>query len=212
MLTGINEDRLLAMTVEEKRLLDNIKKALYQSDTAMQSGSPEDAALPELFKAIDTAKTLRGMLRGERVSHANNKRQFIDFLSLEIPLAASGSDTWELKLEDGSVRSYGFGDIVYSIRCMIHQNENLNAAEDVDYHVLVNWEEGHPHCIAEQIGGRLVVYGTVLWRRLREVIAKFITGIEGLISFLTEGTFDITCRPSAGSILPSRNPRTRPIG
>lgn len=35
MSVGI--DRLLSMTEQEKRLLDNVKKAFYESDMAMES-------------------------------------------------------------------------------------------------------------------------------------------------------------------------------
>ncbi|NOY42474.1 MAG: hypothetical protein GXP26_11635 [Planctomycetes bacterium] len=211
MLEGIQSDRLLAMTDREKRWLDNVKKAFQQSDLALQSGTPEDECLAELFKAIDTAKTLRRSLRGEDASHSQNKKRFIEFLGLEIPMARPGESEWTLVLKDGSTKSYHFGEIVYDIRCMVHENENLNVAEDVDHHILLDWSQPHPQIFANQINGTFVCNGYFLWNRLRQVLAKFITGIDGSISFATNGSFSITIEPEMGSIAPERKPRTKPV-
>jgi hypothetical protein len=45
MVQEVNRQRLLAMTAQERRWLDNIKKAFYESDLAMQSSAPEDRCL-----------------------------------------------------------------------------------------------------------------------------------------------------------------------
>ena len=79
MFKGIDDNRLLNMTDVERRWLDNIKKAFHESDQALQSGRHEDRCLEELFKAIDTAKTLRRSLRGEDTSGKDNKKRFIEF-------------------------------------------------------------------------------------------------------------------------------------
>jgi hypothetical protein len=211
MFDGIETDRLLAMNDREQRWFDNMKKAFHHSDQALQSGSPEDECLAELFKAIDIAKTLRRSLRGEDVSHHQNKQRFIDFLGLEIPMARPGESEWELTLKTGGTKKYHFGEIVYDIRCMIHENENLNAAEDVDYHILLDWSQPHPYIFANQINGTFVCNGYFLWNRLRQVMAKFITGIDGMISFATNRSFSITIEPEMGSITPERRPRSKPV-
>lgn len=59
MLEGVSEERIHAMTPQELRWLDNLKKAFYESDQSFRSGAPQDQCLEELCKAIDTAKTLQ---------------------------------------------------------------------------------------------------------------------------------------------------------
>ena len=211
MFDGTDEKRLIAMSDRERRWFDNIKKAFNESDKALQSGSPEDECLAELFKAIDTAKTLRRSLRGEDVSPSHNKQRFIEFLGLEIPMARPGKSEWELTLGTGETRKFHFGEIVYDIRCMIHENENLNVAEDVDYHILLDWSQPHPYVFANQVNGTFVCNGYFLWKRLREVLAGFITGIDGMISFATTGSFSTTIEPKIGAIAPERRPRSKPL-
>jgi hypothetical protein len=100
MFDGYDGQRLLAMTDREKRWLDNVKKAFYESDRALQSGNPEDRCLEELFKAVDTAKTLRLSLRGEDVSPCDNKKRFIEFLGVGIPAARPGVSEFELLVRE----------------------------------------------------------------------------------------------------------------
>lgn len=211
MLEGVEIERLLAMTNREKRWLDNIKKAFYDSDIAFKSGRPEDHCLAELFKAIDTAKTLRRSLRGEPVTRTSNRDLFIEFLGLEIPMARPGESEWSFQLKDGTTKKCHFGEIVYDIRCMIHENENLNAAEDVDYHILLDWSRPHSLVFAHEIDGKSVFNGRLLCSRLRQVLAKFITVIDGLISFAANQSFEVSCEPSPGAIVPERKPRPNPI-
>jgi len=204
MLEGIEAQRLLHMTAHEKRWLNNVKKALYESDRALQSGLPEDRCLEELFKGVDTAKTLRRSLRGEDTSPRDHKKRFIEFLALEIPCAGQGGSTFPLV--DARRRrnvAYSFGEIVYEIRCMIHENENLNAAEDVDYHILLDWSVRNPQFYAQVCDGMSVFNGYFLWNRLREVLSKFITGIEGMIASAEGRPWFISCRPDLGSIAPA---------
>ena len=92
MFDGYDEQRMLAMNDRELRWFDNIKKAFSESDSAFKSGKPHDECLAQLFKGIDTAKTLRRSLRGEDTSHNHNKTRFIEFLSLDIPLTRSDGD------------------------------------------------------------------------------------------------------------------------
>jgi hypothetical protein len=207
MFDGIDNQRVLRMTKREKRWLDNVRKAFYASDTALQTGTHEDRSLEELFKAIDTAKTLRRSLQGKRVSSKDNKKLFIDFLGLEVPCFRPGEFEIELRhARTGKLCKYSFGEIVYDIRCMIHENENLSAAEGVDYHVLLDWS-GRSPLLAEVRGGQIVVNGFLLWSRLREVLAKFITIIEAVIETAEKGSGSAGIRPALGSIRPPARKR-----
>jgi hypothetical protein len=209
MFEGYDDNRLLAMTDRERRWLDNIKKAFHESDRALQSGRPEDRCLEELFKGIDTAKTLRRSLRGEDTSSRDNKKRFVEFLGLEIPAAQPGGSEIELLERDsGKMRKYTLGEIIYSIRCMVHENENLNVAEAVDYHILLDWSVRNPIAAAVVRDGTIVCNGYFIWNRLREILSKFITGIEGMIAFATNPrSFSVSIEPDIGSIIPIRRAR-----
>jgi len=216
MFNGYDGKRLLAMTYRERRWLDNVKKAFYESDRALQSGHPEDRCLEELFKAVDTAKTLRRSLRGEDVSHHDNRKRFIEFLGLEIPSARPDGHAVELlKRETGKLRKFTLGEIIYEIRCMVHENENLNVDEDVDYHILLDWSKRHPDYFAVMRNGTYVCNGYFIWNRLREILSKFVTGIDGMIAIASNASsISVTIRPEIGSITPERKRRrgSRPSG
>ena len=210
MFERISEKSVLEMTAQQKRWLDNIKKAFYESDRAFQSGVPEDRCLEELFKAIDTAKTLRRSLRGEDISTKDNKKYFIEFLGLEIPCFRSSESRFELRVKrSGELKEYTFADIVYDIRCMVHENENLNAEEGIDYHILLDWSADNPLNFAEVRDGQITLNAQFLSQRLREVLAKFITGIESKITQATQGYFSISIRPDIGSVRPEKYRRRR---
>jgi hypothetical protein len=200
MFSDISDDRVVAMTPKERRWFDNIKKAFKESDEAFRNGTPQDRCLEELFKAVDTAKTLRRSLRGEDTSHRDNRKRFIEFLSLEIPCASS---LFELRDAERGVRSYSLCDLFYDMRCKIHENENLNAEEEVDYHIMVDWSVGQTYFATVQ-DGKAVLNGYFVWNRLREILAKFITGLQAVIDIKTKGSFSITIHPELGSIRPSR--------
>src|SRR5262245_31748493 len=130
MFTGITPARLLNMTEQEQRWLDNLKKAFYESDRAYLEDCPHDECFPALCKAVDTAKTLRRSLRGEDVSSKDNKKRFLEFLNCELPSPEVGGVRVDLvDARTGKAISYSFAELVYDIRCMVHENENLNAAE-----------------------------------------------------------------------------------
>jgi hypothetical protein len=212
---GITEQRVLAMTKQEKRWLDNIKKAFHESDLALQSGRPEDRCLPELLKAVDTAKTLRRALRGDdppgkgKGQHDQNKKRFIEFLGLEIPMARDGHFLCKLPdAKTGRLREHTFGEIVYLVRCMVlHENENLNAAENVDYCILLDWSVRNPMYLGEWEDGKFVCNGYFLWNRLRQVLSKFITGLEGMANYAQGKPFSIGINPALGTIRPARRLR-----
>jgi hypothetical protein len=208
MFDGVDEHRIFNMSAREKRWLDNIKKAFHESDRAFQGGTPEDRCLEELFKAIDTAKTLRRSLRGEGTSGRHNKQRFIEFLGLEIPAAGphGAKNVWKKGGSDEQVQ-LSLGEIIYDIRCMIHENENLSYAEDVDYHILIDWSDPTARHPGEVKDGKFICNGFFLWNRLRQVLSKFITGIEAAISWVQQGRFSMTISPKPGSIRPSRTKR-----
>jgi hypothetical protein len=214
MFADITPDRLLAMTEQELRWFDNVKKAFHESDRAYTEGRAQDHCLPELCKAVDTAKTLRRSLRGAGVSIGDNRSLFVEFLNCELPAPESGG--LEVQLIDarsGQSVTYTFAVLVYKIRCMVHENENLNAAEDPNYHILLDWSQPHSNCFGTIAEGRLTCNAHMVWWRLREILAKFITGIDGMIAYAKilasdqEGSFSITISPPLGSVRHSRSGR-----
>ena len=52
--------------------------------------------------------------------------------------------------------------------------------------------------------GRITINGHFIWGRLREVMAKFVTGIDAMVA-LAKGAdrFSITIHPPLGSVRPS---------
>jgi hypothetical protein len=206
MFDGIDDQRVLAMTDQEKRWFENIKKAFYESDSAFQRAEPQDGCLQGLLKAIDVAKTLRRSLRGEDTSFRENKDRFIEFLALEVPCFGPNEPKIELREGGtGKVCKLNYGEIVYSIRCsMVHEGENLNAAEAPGQHILLDWSVRNPRVMPERKDDQIVLNGYFFWNRLREVLAKFITGIQGMIDFVEKKSFSISIRPDLGSIKPDR--------
>jgi hypothetical protein len=214
MFAGIAPERFARLTEVEKRLLDNVKKAFHESDRNYASGRPQDCMEP-MCKAIDTAKTLRRSLRGEDTSGVDNRRRFKEFIDLEVPDPARGG--FLVRLVDartGQPRDYSFSELVHAIRCMVHENENLNAAEKPDYHILLEWGTtpqwvppsapatlppvsgtvqdpclnwaATAHSPVMGIiggGGRITCNGHLIWGRLREVMGKFITGVDAMVGF-----------------------------
>jgi hypothetical protein len=203
MFDGISAERVLAMSGKEERWFENVKKAFYESDCAYAEGRPHDHCFPELCKAVDTAKTLRRSLRGEDVSHGDNRKRFVEFLNCELPSPESGG--LQVQLVDsrsGKPVAYSFAELVYDIRCMVHENENLNAAEAPNYHILIDWTPAEPNFFGVIADGRLTCNGHTVWWRLRGIMAKFITGIDGEISFAREGSCSMTSEPPLGSVRP----------
>jgi hypothetical protein len=202
MFDGISHERILTMTPQELRWLHNLKKAFLESDHSFISDRKKDHCLPEILKAIDTAKTLRRSLRGEPLSNYGNKRLFIEFLELEIPSAQGGGLSVSLKNpRTGKTDTYGFASLVYSIRCMVHENENLDAREVPEYHVLLDWQD-RSQAVLYFVNECLVCNGEFIWERLRQVLAKFITYIDSVFEFERSGRFRVLINPPLGSIQP----------
>jgi hypothetical protein len=208
MFEGIDRHHILNMSERERRWLDNVKKAFHASDRGFQDGAPEDHCLEELFKAIDTAKTLRRSLRGENASNHDNRKRFIEFLALEIPAADPHAAKYDLRQAGtNALVQLSLGEILYEIRCKIHENENLNYEEAVDYHILVDWSDPTGYYPGRIDGGKFICNGFFLWKRLRQVLSKFITGIEAAAACAQQQGFSMTISPELGSIRPSRKRR-----
>lgn len=232
MFAGIQQERFGQLTAQEERLLDNVKKAFHDSDEFYRGGRPEDCLAP-MCTAIDAAKTLRRSLRGEDTSSTDNRRKFKEFIDLEVPVPDEGGLLLTLEgARSSAPRAYSFSDLIYAIRCMVHENENLNAAEQTDYHILLDWGQA-PRSLpptAEPISGsaqnpssnrlvkcppgvagvinngRITLNGHFIWGRLRELMSKFITGIDATIG-IAKGAdrFTITIHPPLGSIRPPKH-------
>jgi hypothetical protein len=229
MFSGIPVERFGRMTPAEARLFDNAKKAFSDSDEAYVGGRVADCMEP-LCKAVDVAKTLRRSLRGEDVSPTENKKRFKEFIDLEVPTPGCGG--LQVRLTDartGRAADYSFSDLVYAIRCMVHENENLNAAEAPDYHILLEWRrapsrvtgmaapvsgsatdlslagslEMAPDVAGNIDGGRVTLNGHFVWGRVREIVSKFVTGVDLYVGLTTGAEkWSITIRPPLGSVRP----------
>ena len=211
MFAEITPDRLLKMSEQEHRWLDNVKKAFYESDVAYTESYAADRCMPEMCKAVDTAKTLRRSLCGEDTTPRDHKKRFVEFLNLELPSPESGGLKVHLiDARSGKQLIYSYAELVYDIRCMIHENENLNIAESPNYHIVIDWSQPHGLYFGSIGDGRIKCNGHMVWLRLREIMSKFITGIDGMIKFAKivagdqEGSFSITISPPLGSVRPAR--------
>ena len=203
MFTGIEPERFAAMTDWERRLFNNVKKGIYESDMAFKEGRPQDRCLPEMCNAIDAAKTLRRSLRGEDTSFGENKKRFVEFINLSVP--ADTPRSFKIDLIDarsGKLATYKFSELIYAIRCMVHENENLNADERPDYHILVDWTPGSSEYFGVLENGRMTCNGPAVWRRLREIMETFVFGIEAGIQEGRGGPINLPGSRPLGMIRP----------
>lgn len=189
MFDRIEGPRLIAMNPQERRWMDNLKKAFYESDVAYTNGTEVDYAFPAICKAVDVAAILRLSLQGSAhpwvpPSVKNNKQKFESFLHLEIPDSESkGLDITLIDARTQKAVNYSFGALVYAIRCMVHENENLNADERPDFHIVLNWNIPRHGPMGTTYDGRLDCNARAIWWRVREVLAKFILGTEMLMAY-----------------------------
>jgi len=194
MFSGLDYARVLAMTDQEHRWFNNIKKAIWEADKQYMEGRPEDRCFEEICKAVDTAKTLRRSLLGLGHTKDGNKKLFIEFLDFELPGPDKGG--MDLTLFDTRTQKpvrYSFSQLIYAIRCMIHENENLNAAEQPDFHVLLDWTM-HPNdsCGGVLASGTVTLNARCNWLRLREVITKFVWGLEAMMAIQQKQSFNMS--------------------
>ncbi len=186
--------RVLAMTDQERRWSNNIKKAIYEADKAYMDGCPEDRCFEEICKAVDTAKTLRRSLLGLEQTKYGNKKLFTEFVDFELPDPDKGG--MDLTLFDTRTKQpvrYSFSQLIYAIRCMIHENENLNAAEQPDFHVLLDWRmHSNDYCGGVIGNGTVTLNARSTWFRLREVVTKFVWGLEAMIAIEKGESFSMS--------------------
>lgn len=204
-------ERVAKMSPREHRLFDNIKKAF--SDCDADIGKPEmaDYCIETLLKGVDAAKKLRLMLLGRTATKSSgNRAQFLDFLELEMAKKSDGARTYTLKAPERS-KSYdsSIPEIIYAIRCMIHENENLDESEFPYYHIKLRWTGPQRLLIQEHDGGNIVINGRVLLLRLREILSKFITILTGLESLSKSEKFSATIHPPLHSVQPANRRRRR---
>lgn len=208
MIDGISKERILFMTDREKRWLDNVKKAVFVSDQAYLNGEKRDRCFPELCNAIDTAKTLQRSLRDESTSPDHNRARFLEFFGGVSPDDGGYQSDEVTDTRNGKNVRFTIGELVYAIRCMCHENENLDADDRPDFHVLLNWTGPflHSHYFVSQFAdARIEVNAELLLGYVRSRVTKFVTGIDSYIAFLESGTFSISCAPALGSIRPGEN-------
>ena len=209
MLEGVSAERIQQMSSYELRLLDNIKKGFYESDEELLAGKAEDRCLEELFKAMDTAKTLRRSLLGKDISPSHNSKRFIEFIYLEVPRPeANGLKVELIHARTGKKKIYGFGELVYEIRCMTHENENLNHAEEPNYHILLDWGTSDASVVVRISNGRAIVSGHFLWNRLRQILSKFITLVDSIHKFPQTGRVGARVDAPLNSIRSNRQDAT----
>jgi hypothetical protein len=118
MFDGLDRSRVAAMTNQERRWFNNIKKAIFEADKAYVEGRSEDRCFEEMCKAVDVAKTLRLSLLGETPSSRNNKQQFTDFLDFELPGPAQGG--MDLVLIDTRKQQRALLLLVHDLRDSMH--------------------------------------------------------------------------------------------
>lgn len=208
MIEDIPDERFTSMTQRERRWFDNVKKAILASDDAYMSGEKKGHCFPELCKAVDTAKMLHRSLLDKDTSTAHNKKRFLEFFGG--PSAADGGyESGELiDARSGKKVRYSLGGLVYAIRCMVHENENLDFDDRPDYHVLLNWSGPfrHPREVVSQFADeKLIVNAELLLGILRERVTGFVTSIDSMIAMKESGMFNITIAAPLGSIRPGEN-------
>jgi hypothetical protein len=86
---------------------------------------------------------------------------------------------------------------------MVHENENLNAAESPMYHIQLDWTM-HPNdrCGFVKFSDHVKVNAHFLWKRMREILAKFITSIDGIVDFSEGRSVSLRIDPEICSIKP----------
>jgi hypothetical protein len=209
MFTGMTAERVAAMTSQEKRWLDNARKAFHDSDVLYQSGRPMDGSIQLLCIAIELAMKLRTSLAGGIASTTQSRKKFVAFVDTDIPRPEDGGLAIDIEVWDDASKQLvpmSFARLLYEIRCAYaHEYENLDAAESCGHFIGIDWSDSlRPLFGRMDAENHVVVDGPQLWRRLRELVAKFLTGIAGYESLATTNSFSITVAPPLGAIRNAR--------
>src|SRR5271157_4238848 len=115
----------------------------------------------------------------------------------------SGTSTSRRRI-NGFTAKYG---TLGEVNPVVTPNENLNAAEDIDYHILLDWSVPNTLDFFDVRDGQLIWNGYHLWNCIRQILAKFITGLDSMVAIANRQPFSITIEPKMGSIVPERRPR-----
>ena len=209
MLSGIEPQRVVSMAQQERRWLDNARKAFHDSDILYQSGRPEEGSIQLLCIAVELSAKLRDALMDTTPAAMKSRKTFLAFVDTDIPRPEDGGlaiaiDGWGWHRKPETPMS--FADMLYEIRCAYaHEYDNLNAAESPGKSVAIDWSGSLGSAFgAVQGGNQFVVDGHQLWHRLRGLMAKFLTGIEAYEGVATKTGFSITVSPALGTIRNAR--------
>lgn len=205
MFAGITPERVAAMTAKERRWLDNARKAFHDSDMLYQAGRPEDGSIQLLCIGVELAMKLRTSLADETVATKQSRKNFVGFVDLEIPRPEDGGLAIEIAVKDdatGELVPMSFARLLYEVRCAYaHEYDNLDAAECPQHRLTIDWSGSLGPFFGRMVGEeRFVINGQQLWQRLRELLAKFLTGIAGFECFASHRPFSITGSPALGTI------------
>ncbi|MEQ1828249.1 MAG: hypothetical protein ABL921_19980 [Pirellula sp.] len=228
MVYLIDQKRITAMHKNELRLASNFRKAIYDSDIAFQSNRRVDDAFPGICKAVDVGSRLYATLQVQAgTSDVNlsgsNKHRFISFFHAEIPDSdENGISVVLMDSRTSKMEHYSMGKIAYAIRCMIHENENLNVAEKPDYHILLDWSMRGDNLFGHLKDNRLVLNARLIWMRIREMLVKFLLVLEmpfeqkagetyfDVFRYETIGSLDNTPDRFESLVMRISSPRTSP--
>lgn len=205
MFTGIKPERVAAMTAQERRWLDNARKAFHDSDMLYQAGCPEDGSIQLLCIGVELAMKIRTSLSGEAVTTKHSRTNFVGFVDLDIPRPEDGGLAIEIAVKDDATGEFvpmSFARLLYEVRCAYaHEYENLDAAECPGHRITIDWSGALGPLFGRMVGEEhFVINGQQLWQRLRELLAKFLTGIAGYECLASRQSFSITVSPALGEI------------
>jgi hypothetical protein len=181
MVPGVMLTRIMKMSPEEERLLQNVEKAIWSCDADINTTRQKDACIPTLLNGIDAAAKLRASLAG--TTSLNNQEAFVAFLETAIPTAnMSGTVLTLFSSRNKKEINISISQLIYQIRCIVvHENENLDEAEGVTHMVRLRWEahSGDFICLCEPTD-YVVVNALTLMRRLREILSLFVSGLKSM--------------------------------
>ncbi len=191
------------MSPQELRWLDNAKKAFNESDLAFQSEQAKDKCFESICKAVDVCKTLRRSLMDLPADANGHKNAYVEFLQLEVPSPAERGLQLALKhARKSKLNEYDLGSLLYEIRCMIHENENLCESEMPDFHILIRWHKTESKVLAWVEDERAVLNGPMLWSRVRQILCKFLSYIDSVYNLPKTGRFHCAIDIPLGGIRP----------
>jgi hypothetical protein len=181
MIPGVALTRIMKMSPEEERLLQNVEKAIRSCDDDINTNRQKDTCIPTLLNGIDAAAKLRGSLAG--TIGLNNQETFVAFLETAIPSAnMSGTELTLFSRRYKKEITVSISQLIYQIRCIVvHENENLDEAECLTHMVRLRWDALSVDfiCLCEPTD-YVVVNAFTLMRRLREILSLFVSGLKSM--------------------------------